>query len=98
MYIYSFGDPRIVRFAANATNPTYNTNLVVPGTGIIVNDGTIVTYCGYSFSTPPTPSDPFSGVVNTAANQTGVVVIGGKTYSPPSGRAPYYVSFTYNAC
>ena len=95
MYIYSFGDPRIVRFAANATNPSYNTNLV-PGTGIIVNDGTIATYCGYSFSTPPTPSDPFSGVVNTAAYQTGIV-ISGKTYNPPSGRAPY-VSFTYNAC
>ena len=85
-----------MRFAANATNPTYNSNLV-PGTGIVANDGTITTFCGYSFSTAPTLSDPFSGVVNTAINQTGVV-INGMTYNPPSGRAPY-VSFTYQkAC
>ena len=92
LFIFSYGDARIVRYAANATNPAYNPALV-PGSQVYADAlGNLGVLCGFSYSTSPVPPNPFSGTVYLSANSTATV--NGKTSNVPSGRVPF-VNFTY---
>ena len=92
LFIFSYGDARIVRYAANATNPAYNPALV-PGSQVYADAlGNLGVLCGFSYSTSPVPPNPFSGIVYLSANSTATV--NGKTSNVPSGRVPF-VNFTY---
>lgn len=79
-FIFGYGNARVVRYVANSTTELR----LLPGAEA-AQDGNLAVECGYSFTTVPSNTNPFSGVVNTANYTSGI----------PSGRLPA-VLFNYS--
>ena len=89
-FVFAYGEPRILRFAANPVDTVYDPR-IVPGTPLVANKEMQV-YTGFSFLRLPSFADwtqPLTGTsapaFNAAPNQT--VNFNGTLIVTPTGRA-----------